>query len=252
MTNTSQPIVRHASVGKRVSRRLRRITESDAVVRALGTCAYGYFSLVRKTSSLILEPGGPFDLYSDDLPLIGTMWHGHHFILPFVRPDEMKVRVLISNHRDGAINAIMAERFGLEAVRGSGGRDPSKAIEKGGVRGLLKLKSSLEEGYTVVLTADIAKGEPRRASLGVITLARLSGRPIVGVGLASSRKIVMDNWERSVINLPFSRIAAVATPLVRVPRDANDSVIEEKRLELEEALNAATDRAYEIADQRVS
>jgi lysophospholipid acyltransferase (LPLAT)-like uncharacterized protein len=252
MTNTTHPVARRPSVGKRMTRRLRGLTGSDALIRAIGTCAYGYFNFVRKSSSMIFEPGNPFDLYGDDLPFIGTMWHGHHFILPFVRPDDAPVRVLISNHRDGTINAVMAERFGLEPIRGSGGRDRKLAVEKGAIRGLLKLKSSLEEGCTVVLTADIAKGEPRRAGPGVIALARMSGRPIVGVGLASSRRIVLENLERSVVNLPFSRMAAVSTPLIRVPREASESVLEEKRLELEEALNAATDRAYEIADQRAS
>lgn len=233
-----------------IAKRLRRLGGSDGLLRVLGTCAHAYFRLVRRTGSMTFEPGNPFEAYRDHLPLIGTMWHGHHFILPFVRPDDAPVRVLISRHRDGAINAVMAERFGMETIRGSGGRDRARAIEKGAVGGLLKLKSSLDEGYTVVLTADISQGQPRRASLGVITLARISGRPIVGVGLAASRRVVMDNWDRSVVALPFSRMAAVCTPVIEVPRDADDSVLEEKRRELEDALNAATDRAYEIVDRR--
>lgn len=219
-------------------------------MRAAGALAHGYFSLVRRTGTMVFEPVNPFDFYRDRLPIVGTMWHGHHFILPFIRPDEEPVRVLISNHRDGAINAIMAEKFGMETVRGSGGRNRKHALEKGAIRALLRLKSSLEKGYTVVLTADVPKGVPRRAGLGVVTLGRISGRPIIGVGLAASRRIVLNNAERSVIALPFSRMAAVLTPVIEVPRDADDSVLEQKRQELEEALNAATDRAYEIVDRR--
>ncbi len=251
MTSTSQPTRgRRRSFGARLSRRLGRFADSESVARMLGNCAYGYFRFVRMTSSMVYEPANPFEHYRDEFPVIGTMWHGHHFILPFVRPDDAPVRVLISNHRDGTVNAVMSERFGLEAVRGSGGRNPRKAVRKGAVRGLLRLKASLQEGYTVVLTADISKGQARRAGLGVVTLARMSGRPIVGVGLAASRRIVADSWDRSVIALPFSTMAAVSTPLVRVPRDASDSVLEEKRRELEDALNAATDRAYEIVGGR--
>ena len=48
------------------------------------------------------------------------MWHGQHMLIPFVRPDPLRAKVLISRHRDGGINAIIAERLGLETIRGSG------------------------------------------------------------------------------------------------------------------------------------
>ena len=79
-------------------------------------------------------------------------------------------------------------------------------------------------------------------------LARDSGRAIYPVALASSRRKVVDNWDRTTINLPFSLIAGVVGDPVRVSADARDSELEAARLSLEAALNAATERAYAIAD----
>ena len=59
------------------------------------------------------------------------------------------------------------------------------------------------------MTADVPK-VARIAGLGVVKLAQHSGRPIYAVAMASSRRIELDNWDRSAINLPFSRMGLVA------------------------------------------
>ena len=42
--------------------------------------------------------------------------------------------------------------------------------------------------------------------MGIVTLARLSGRPIVPVALATSRRKVLEKtWDKTTINLPFGR-----------------------------------------------
>jgi len=246
MTDAPQRLVRRRSPDRASGARRRRLTDSSALIEAAGTLGYAYLSLVRATSTMIFEPANLAEAFRATTPLIATMWHGHHFIMPLIRPREVPVRVLISKHRDGAIDAAIVRRFGMEAVRGSGGRNPRQAILKGAISGLLKLKSSLESGWTVAMTADISKGVSRSAGLGIVTLARLSGRPIVCFGLAASRRIRIDSWDRMELALPFSRLACVAAPVIDVPGDASDAALEDKRREVEHALNAATDRAYEI------
>ena len=250
MSHPPQPITRAWAPLKLLAAQLRRFGRSERVTRILGGLATAYLRFVRLTSTMTYETGSPFVIHGDRLPVIGTMWHGHHLILPFIRPADQPVRVLISNHRDGGLMAAVAKSFGVGVIRGSGGRDRRRWVEKGGVSGFLGLRASLDKGYTICMTADISNGTPRRAGLGIITLARASGRPIIGIGLASSRRTVINSWDRAVLNLPFSRMACVATPVIEVPREASDSVLEEKRRELEDALNAATDRAYEIVDRR--
>jgi lysophospholipid acyltransferase (LPLAT)-like uncharacterized protein len=87
---------------------------------------------------------------------------------------------------------------------------------------------------------------------GIIRLARDSGRAIYPVALASSRRKVIDNWDRSTVNLPFSLIAGVVGDPVRVSANATEADLEEARRALEAALNAATERAYAIADGKIA
>jgi lysophospholipid acyltransferase (LPLAT)-like uncharacterized protein len=87
------------------------------------------------------------------------------------------------------------------------------------------------------------------AGLGIIKLAQASGRPIYPSAIATSRRVVLDNWDRTTINLPFSRGAGVAAEPLNVAPDADEAVLEAARRVLEERLNAATRRAYEIVDQ---
>src|ERR1051325_21487 len=83
-----------------------------------------------------------------------------------------------------------------------------------------------------------------------LSLARESGRPIFPVALATSRRYVLDNWDKTTINLPFSRGAAVCGEPVWVPPDATDKALEGYRRRVEDNLNAATSRAYAIADNQ--
>jgi len=206
-----------------------------------------YLRLVWKTSRFIMEPADPYRMYEAHQPVIIGMWHGQHFLMPFLRR-HYRVRVLISRHADGEINAIAAERLGIGTLRGSG--DHGRRFQvKGGVAGFKGMLDSLAEGWNMALTADVPKIS-RVTGLGIIKLAQVSGRPIFPVSVTTSRRIVLDNWDRSEINLPFSRGAIVVGDPVRVPADADAQMLEQMRSKLETALNAASERAHAIADGR--
>ena len=119
---------------------------------------------------------------------------------------------------------------------------------KGGAVAFTQMLDALAQGYNVAMTADIPK-VARVAGLGAIKLAQHSGRPIYPVAIASHRRIELNNWDRSAINLPFSRMAFVVGEAIDVPADADAAVLEAARQRLESELNRATARAYEIADR---
>jgi lysophospholipid acyltransferase (LPLAT)-like uncharacterized protein len=121
-------------------------------------------------------------------------------------------------------------------------------IGKGGVSAFKEMLSALEQGCNVALTADIPK-VARVAGLGIVKLASVSGRPIYPVAIATRRRVELDNWDRTAINLPFGRGGRVAGDPVRVPPDADGATLEAARRALELALDAATARAYAIADR---
>ncbi|BAC52781.1 bll7516 [Bradyrhizobium diazoefficiens USDA 110] len=134
------------------------------------------------------------------------------------------------------------ERLGIGLIRGSG--DHGSAFHrKGGVGAFKEMVRTLQDGCNVALTADVPK-RARVAGLGIIMLARESGRPIMPFAMATSRFIRLKNWDRTTINLPFGRGALVGIKEIHVPPDADAAMMEALRLELEETLNEATRRAY--------
>jgi hypothetical protein len=210
-----------------------------------------YLRFVNATSSsIVYDPSDPYVLHASLAPVIFTMWHGQHFMLPFLRKYDLDVRVLISKHHDGELNARIAEKFGVGTIRGSTAREPSRMFEKGSLGGFREMKTALDEGAFVCMTADISKLAPRRAGLGVVALAKVSGRPIVPVAYATSRRIDFTSWDRSTLNLPFSRAACAVGDIVEVPADADERMLEQKRQSVEDALNEATRRAHTIVDRR--
>ena len=82
-------------------------------------------------------------------------------------------------------------------------------VHKAGVAAFQLMLDSLAEGHSIALSADVPK-VARVAGLGIIKLAQASGRPIYPSAIATSRRIVLNNWDRTTVNLPFGRGAGVA------------------------------------------
>jgi lysophospholipid acyltransferase (LPLAT)-like uncharacterized protein len=225
----------------------RRVARSPMVQKFIGLLAAEYLRLVWRTSRLTIEPANLYETVEPQQPVIVAMWHGQHFMVPFLSRGH-RVKVLISRHRDGEINAYAAQRLGIGTVRGSG--DHGRRFDlKGGVGAFKSMLTALAEGYNMALTADVPK-VARVAGLGIIKLARFSGRPIYPVAVVTSRRIVLNNWDRSAINLPFGRVAIVSSDPVMVPADADDTMMEQCRAMVEQQLTRTTDRAYEIVDRK--
>ncbi len=227
----------------------KRILGSPAAQGAIGTLAACYLKFVRVSSSMVIDPPDVIELAP--VPIIIAMWHGQHFMAPFIKPksdsDRFRAKVLISRHRDGEINAIAAEHLGIGTIRGSGAHN-GEFHRKGGAAAFTEMLTALEQGYNMALTADVPKIS-RIAGMGVVKLAQHSGRQIYPAAIATSRRIQLKNWDRSAINLPFSRMAFVAGTPVNVPRDADKPALETYRQLVESELNKATARAYAIVDR---
>jgi lysophospholipid acyltransferase (LPLAT)-like uncharacterized protein len=212
---------------------VKRLVGSRPFQKATGILAAEYLRLVWNTNRFVIEPEGIYESVDRDAPVIIAMWHGQHFLMPFVKRPHHRVKTLVSRHRDGEINALAAERLGVGAIRGSGSHG-GEFLGKGGVSSFKEMLSALQEGYIV--------------ALGIVKLASASGRPIYPIAIATRRRLELKNWDRTAINLPFGRAARVAGEPIRVAADADGAALETARRALEASLNAATARAYALAD----
>jgi lysophospholipid acyltransferase (LPLAT)-like uncharacterized protein len=222
---------------------VRNLLRSSWVQHAVGFLAAEFLRLVWLTNKFSYEPENVYEIVEPQQPAILAFWHGQHFMTPFIKTKEShRAKVLISRHRDGEFNAIAAERLGIETIRGSG--DHGGAFHrKGGVGAFREMLKALADNYNVATTADVPK-RSRVAGLGVIMLARESGRPILPFAMVTSRFIRLKNWDRTTINLPFGRGAVVGIDAVFVPPDADGETMERLRVQVETYLNEATRRAY--------
>ena len=222
------------------------LRRAEWVRRLVGRFMARYLTFVWKTSHFVFEPADFYERVGSDLPVIITMWHGHHFLLPLLRRPDHRVKVLMSMHHDADINAIAVERLGMSVIRGSGDHE-GRFNRKGGVRAFLAMRRALSEGWSMAVTADVPK-VARVAGRGPVMLAQNSGRKIYPVGIATSRRVTLNNWDRTAINLPFSRGALILGEPIYVPEKADEATIEACRRQVEISLNAATERAYTIVD----
>jgi lysophospholipid acyltransferase (LPLAT)-like uncharacterized protein len=222
---------------------VRNVLRSSWLQRAVGFLAAEFLRLVWRTNKFSFDPPEVYEIVEPQLPAIFAFWHGQHFMTPFIKTKEShRAKVLISWHRDGEFNAIAAERLGIDIIRGSG--DHGSAFHrKGGVGAFKEMVRALEANYSVALTADVPK-RSRVAGLGIIMLARESGRPIMPFAMVTSRFVRLNNWDRTTINLPFGRGALVGGEIIMVPADADAETMEDLRARLEATLNDATRRAY--------
>jgi lysophospholipid acyltransferase (LPLAT)-like uncharacterized protein len=226
----------------------KRILAAPWVQKAAGNVVAEYIRMVWRTGRFVIEPADIYERFGAEQPVIAAMWHGQHMLMPFVRRDPLRAKVLISRHRDGEVNAIVAERLGLETIRGSGDHG-ADFHRKGAVPAFMAMLTALRDNYNIGLTADVPKVS-RVVGRGIVMLARESGRPIFPVGIATRRRIELNNWDRSCINLPFSRGAMVAGEPIRVPKDADSAVMDATRSRLGAALDAVTARANMLATAR--
>jgi lysophospholipid acyltransferase (LPLAT)-like uncharacterized protein len=214
---------------------VKRLVGSRPFQRAVGVMAAEYLRLVWTTTRFTVEPEGFVERAQSDFPVIVGVWHGQHYLLPFMR-GERTFKVLVSRHRDGEINAIAAEHLGIGTIRGSGDHG-SEFARKGGV-----------SAFRQTLTADVPK-VTRIAGPGIVRLAALSGRPIYLVAIATRNRVTLDNWDRTEINLPFGRGGIVGRGPFRVAADVDGDALETARRTIETELAGATTRAHELADR---
>ncbi len=139
--------------------------------------------------------------------------------------------IIVSRSFDGELITRTLELFGFHTTRGSSSR--------GAREGLLGLKQVIESGRPAIFTADGPRGPIYRTKMGPIKLARITGARIGAFHLEPERAWTMHSWDHFLVPKPFTRIVVSWARWTSVPADLAESQFEQKR----EQLNAAIERA---------
>jgi lysophospholipid acyltransferase (LPLAT)-like uncharacterized protein len=182
--------------------------------------------------SEFLAPGAP-------TPAIFCIWHNRLATCVKVldghrRPHNAGagMAALISASKDGAFLASILEWFDVQPVRGSSSRR--------GAQAMLELTTWAQRGHDLTITPDGPRGPCYQIQDGVMSLAQLTGLPIVPVTFNLNWKIAVKSWDRFQIPLPFAQCEVVVGKTIRVPANASDAEREELRQQLQTDLLAIT------------
>lgn len=158
---------------------------------------------------------------------IMAFWHGRVFAATYFFRDR-GIGVMISENFDGEWIARIIERFGFTTSRGS--------TSRGGQRALLQLKRRMEQGSPAGFAVDGPRGPARSVQPGVVWLAKLTGNPVVPFHMEASSYWSLKSWDRTQIPRPFATVALAVGTSIQVPMDADEPLLERKRIEVEHSL----------------
>lgn len=210
----------------------KKIIKHPATQDALAWLLAGYIRLVYVTSrKRFIYENLALPYMRGERNAIFAFWHGRMMMCPTICPPNHQMRVLISLHRDGKLISTVIGHFNQKTVSGS--------TSKGGREAVVEMLRALEANDNISITPDGPRGPFQKAAPGIVTLARLSGKPILPVTFSSTRHKRMRSWDKFMLALPFGRIVfCVGEPILVEGEDDEQALAH-----VERAMNALVDKA---------
>jgi lysophospholipid acyltransferase (LPLAT)-like uncharacterized protein len=221
---------------------LKKILKLKVMRSILIWLAAQYIRLVYLTGAWqVVDSHIPEGFWGEDRPFILAFWHGRILMLPCCWEQKKTIYILMSEHRDGQFSADVVGHLGLNTVAGSSSR--------GGVKAFRALIKALKNGDYVGIAPDGPRGPRMRASGGIVSVARLSGAPVIPVAISSTNGHHLSSWDRFLFAFPFGRRVLVWGDPIYVKRTASAEDEEVYRCQIEDALNIVTAEADRLANR---
>lgn len=152
--------------------------------------------------------------------VICAFWHSRIALAPscWDQSRAQPAKALISLSPDGQFIAKAVALQGFPAVRGSSANKDKADAAKGGSRALRDGLKQLKVG-ALAITPDGPRGPARVMAEGLPLLARMSGAPVLMIGMSCKPAIRLNSWDRALLPLPFGR-GAIVYDLVHYPQGA--------------------------------
>jgi lysophospholipid acyltransferase (LPLAT)-like uncharacterized protein len=205
--------------------RLKRLLRAPSVQAAGATLLGLYLRFAYRTTRWHIEGSENLAPHQAGAPVIGAFWHERLPLMPMLwvlaggRSRQLGIGnyILVSAHRDGQLLTRILSQFGLKPVFGSS--------SKGGAASVRQLVKLIGGGNHLAITPDGPRGPRRKAAPGLAQLAALTGTPIMPCGAQTTRRIVLNSWDRMVIPRPFARAVIVCGPTIQVPRENWEAIV---------------------------
>ncbi len=134
-------------------------------------------------------------------PFILSMWHGELLMQPLnyrmLKPSG-KIKVIVSEHRDGEMIRKIVDFLGVGAISGSSTR--------GGAKALIQAIKTIKQGIDVAITPDGPRGPRHEIADGIVAIAQKTGANILTCSLKASKYWQFDSWDKFIVPKPFGQI----------------------------------------------
>jgi lysophospholipid acyltransferase (LPLAT)-like uncharacterized protein len=179
-----------------------------------------------------INPEIPRRFWKKGIPAIWAFWHGRLLMMP-VAYGGRKLSFLVSPHRDGQVVGKALERFGFHAILGSANRKGFSGFKE-----MVKAQDS-----DIAIVPDGPRGPRRRVQIGVIELAKLTGKAILPLSFSASKRKIFNTWDQFLLPYPFSKGVFVWGEPIEIDQNGDRAHLEEKKILLENRLNELTEKA---------
>ncbi len=162
-----------------------------------------------------------------------ALWHNRTLVPCYVYRNLLRattpMSMITSASKDGAFLTAVANRFGMQTLRGSTNRR-SVAV-------FIGMCKAVKRGSSMCIALDGPKGPLYKGSSGIARLASMTGVPITAIAFQySSYWRINKAWDKFIIPKPFSRIDIRWSRPIHVPADLDEEqlqdYVEQARAEL--------------------
>ncbi|MEO6588269.1 MAG: lysophospholipid acyltransferase family protein [Pyrinomonadaceae bacterium] len=199
------------------------------LIRLADWSFYLFIKLVGATFKYETSGMELFDkIAADGKSPIMTFWHNRIFVTTHYFRNRGIV-VISSQSFDGEYIARFIQRFGYGAVRGS--------TTRGGVGALARMIRLSKKGLPMGFSVDGPRGPKYVAKSGACLLAKKTGNPIVPFIVETENYWEVKSWDHLQIPKPFSRAKVFISEPIYISKNADETEIKNKRLELQNKLD---------------
>ena len=223
---------------------MRGLIRSPAVQGVLAWILAFWLSLCLGTARWRRENTGAIEgVWAAKGPVLVLFWHSRIALSPacWDRRRAQDARALISLSPDGEFIAKAVAKLGFPAIRGSSSKSTKKGEKvKGGSAAFRDALRWLKSGGALAITPDGPRGPAEQMAEGAALLAKVSGAPVMLVGLAGAPCKRLGSWDKAMIPLPFAKGGIVWEGPFYADKDAD---LDGLRADWAARLSALTERA---------
>lgn len=133
-------------------------------------------------------------------PSVLVAWHSSLLSAIYCHR-KRNIVIMTSLSQDGDVVTQTLYQLGYKCVRGSSSR--------GGMRGLLEMVKLMRSGMNGAITVDGPRGPRHEVKPGAVLISKKANALLVPIGLAFSHCKRLNNWDRTEVPLPGSRVVMV-------------------------------------------